>query len=105
MSLFWRRLKGKWAEIYVAALFHYLLLLMGAKIQENVQVLELPRWPLHNKLLKGGHAKIHPRLGQMVWRQQGKEGCWKGTDKKLSSLRHSPHPRSTAGSHQGPILL
>lgn len=38
-----------------------------------MQVLELSRWPLHDELLKGGHAEIHPRLEQMVWRYQGKK--------------------------------
>lgn len=46
---------------------------MGAKIEENMQVLELSRRPLHDELLKGGHAEIHPRLEQMVWHQQDKK--------------------------------
>lgn len=43
---------------------------MRAEIQEDVQILELPGRPLHDELLQRGHAEIHPRLGQRVWRQQ-----------------------------------
>lgn len=60
----------------------YLLLLVGAEIQENVQVLELPGGPLHNELLKGGHAEIHPRLGHTVLQSAGQKQKSAGGEQK-----------------------
>ena len=52
----------------------YLLLLVGAEIQQDVEVLELPRRSLEDELLQRGHAQIHPGL------KHGAQEVWHGND-------------------------
>ena len=40
----------------------HLLLLVGAEVQQHVEVLELSRRSLDDELLQRGHAQIHPGL-------------------------------------------